>query len=167
MLKKKVCLVGSFGVGKTSLVARFVNGVFSDKYLTTIGVKIDKKSVSLDGVEVSLMLWDMAGEDRFERLRASYLRGASGLVYVADGTRGETLDSAVEYAGRIAEEGGASSTVVLVNKCDLATEWEVGDTAAMAERLGGVPAFATSAKTGENVEAAFTRLTELMLDADG
>jgi nucleoside-triphosphatase THEP1 len=63
MIQKKVCMVGTSGVGKTSLVAKFVHSIFSDKYLTAVGVKIDKKTVTVDGNEVMLMIWDLAGDD--------------------------------------------------------------------------------------------------------
>ncbi len=62
MLKKKICMLGYFGVGKTSLVSRFVRSMFADRYQTTVGVKIDKKVLSVDGRDVTLMLWDLAGE---------------------------------------------------------------------------------------------------------
>ena len=87
MLKKKICMVGQFGVGKTSLVRRFVHSIFDDRYLTTIGVKIDRKDVSIDGQALTLMLWDMAGEDDLAELNVSHLRGASGYILVADGCR--------------------------------------------------------------------------------
>ena len=94
-LKKKICLLGSFGVGKTSLVARFVHSLFSDKYHTTVGVKIDKKTVDLGDRAVNLILWDVAGEDDISTLRMSYLRGSAGYVLVADGTRPSTLEVAL------------------------------------------------------------------------
>ena len=87
MIQKKICMIGASGVGKTSLIAKFVHSMFSDKYLTTVGVKIDKKTVSVDGAEVMLMIWDLAGDDDFQRLQISYLRGTSGYLLVADGTR--------------------------------------------------------------------------------
>ena len=167
MVKKKVCLVGSFAVGKTSLVSRFVQGVFSDKYLTTIGVKIDKRVVSTGAGEVSLMLWDMAGEERFSHLRTSYLRGASGLIYVADGTRADTLEQATEYAERVAETEPDTPAVMLVNKADLESEWDVGGESEIAAKAGDIPFFTTSAKTGDNVEEAFVTLCERMLSNDG
>jgi small GTP-binding protein len=89
MIQKKVCLLGTSGVGKTSLVAQFVHSMFSDKYLTTVGVKIDKKSMAVDGTEVTLVIWDLAGDDDFQRLQISYLRGTSGYLLVADGTRAQ------------------------------------------------------------------------------
>jgi len=99
MIQKKVCMVGTSGVGKTSLVAKFVHSMFSDKYLTTVGVKIDKKTVAVDGNEVMLMIWDLAGDDDYQRLQTSYLRGTSGYLLVADGTRQITLDQAIEIQG--------------------------------------------------------------------
>src|SRR3954466_4382529 len=101
MIQKKVCMIGKSGVGKTSLVAQFVHSMFSDKYLTTVGVKVDKKSVTIDGTEVTLVIWDLAGDDDFQRLQTSYLRGTSGYVLVADGTRRITLDQALEVQTRV------------------------------------------------------------------
>ena len=86
-LKKKICLIGAFAVGKTSLVRRFVHSIFSEKYHTTVGVMIDKKQVNVNGLPVDLIIWDLHGEDDFQSVRMSYLRGASGCFYVADGTR--------------------------------------------------------------------------------
>ena len=95
MIQKKICLLGGFGVGKTSLVSRYVHSIFSDKYLTTVGVKIDKKSVTLDGTVVDLVIWDIYGQDDYQKVRMSYLRGAAGYLLVADGTRRSTLDTAL------------------------------------------------------------------------
>lgn len=77
--QKKICLVGAFATGKTSLVSRFVKSIYSDIYHSTVGVKIDKKVVKLKQQEVSLILWDIHGEDEFQRVQMSYLRGASGI----------------------------------------------------------------------------------------
>jgi len=74
---------------------------FSDKYLTTVGVKIDKKTVAVDGNEVMLMIWDLAGDDDYQRLQTSYLRGTSGYLLVADGIRQITLDQAIEIQARV------------------------------------------------------------------
>ena len=94
MMQKKVCMVGLFATGKTSMVQRFVHSRFSDRYLSTVGVKIDRKEVEVDGAAVTFMLWDLAGRDGFEDITPSYLRGSHGILYVADGTRPETWDSA-------------------------------------------------------------------------
>ena len=86
MLQKKICMLGSFSVGKTSLVRRFVESIFSEAYHTSIGVKVDKKVVRVDDEDVTLVLWDIHGEDVYQKIRMSYLRGMSGYLLVADGT---------------------------------------------------------------------------------
>lgn len=163
MIQKKICLLGGFGVGKTSLVSQFVHSIFSEKYLTTIGVKIDKKSLAVDGTDVELVIWDIYGQDDFQKLRTSYLRGASGYLLVADGTRRATLDTAVDVQ-RLAEEAlGRAPFILALNKADLRAQWEVDD-AAVDERTGaGWQVVETSAKTGDSVEGAFSSLARAML----
>ena len=125
MLHKKICMLGSFAVGKTSLILRFVESIFSDRYLTTVGVKIDKKIVSVDGQDVTLILWDLYGEDEFQKMRMSYLRGASGYLLVADGTRSASLDKALSIQQEAEKIFGATPFVVALNKCDLTEQWEI------------------------------------------
>src|ERR1035438_4208896 len=107
MLKKKICMLGSFGVGKTSLVARFVHSMFADKYHTTVGVKIDKKVLDVDGQEVTLMLWDMAGEEGGAPVKLNQVKDAAGYLLVIDGTRAKTLDIAKSIRQRVETEIGA------------------------------------------------------------
>src|SRR4051812_5438983 len=106
MEQRKICMIGAFAVGKTSLVHRFCKGIFTDRYLTTVGVKIDTAQVETSGGAVSLILWDLAGEDAFHSVQLSYLTGAHGLVYVADITRPGTLDVALGLRQRIEESMG-------------------------------------------------------------
>ena len=80
MLEKKICMLGTLAVGKTSLVRRFIEGIYSESYQTSIGVKVDKKSVREAGQEVKLVLWDIFGEDRFQKVQASYWRGMFGYL---------------------------------------------------------------------------------------
>ena len=162
MIQKKVCMIGTSGVGKTSLVAKFVHSIFSDKYLTTVGVKIDKKTVAVDGNEVMLMIWDLAGDDDYQRLQTSYLRGTSGYLLVADGTRLITLDQAIEIQGRVTETTGPVPFLVALNKADLGSQWEINDSriADLDERRW--KHFKTSAKDGAGVEEAFVELGRLM-----
>lgn len=165
MMQKKICMLGSFAVGKTSLVRRFVDSIYSDAYQTTIGVKIDKKVVQLDGQEVTLVLWDLYGEDDFQKMRWSYFRGAAGYLLVADGTRPATLTKALEQEERVRNEVGPIPFVFLINKCDLAAEWELDPS--LEAQLVARPwkVLRSSAKTGENVEKAFLQLTQEMLDS--
>src|SRR6478672_9470880 len=116
MIRKKICMVGLYGVGKTSLVKRYVESIFDERYHTTIGVKIDKKDVVVDGRDVSLAIWDMAGEDEIAQVRLSHLRGASGYLLVADGTRRASVDKALELRSRIEQQTGALPFVLVVNK---------------------------------------------------
>ena len=166
MTQKKICMLGSFSVGKTSLVARYVSSVFSEKYLTTVGVKIDKKTVVVDGVDLALLLWDIYGEDDFQKLRMSYLRGASGYLLVVDGTRRATLDVALGLEEKVRTEVGSIPFVVCLNKADLKAEWEIDrDVLAARAGAGGWSVVETSARLGTGVDEAFTLLTRRMLEA--
>ena len=108
MIQKKICMLGGFAVGKTSLVARYVTSLFSEKYLSTVGVKIDKKQVSVDGQDVTLMLWDIYGQDEFQTVQTSQLRGMSGYLLVVDGTRRATLETARLMQQKATEAAGCS-----------------------------------------------------------
>lgn len=158
MIKKKVCLVGAYAVGKTSLVSRFVSGIFSEDYLTTVGVKIDRREVEVDGRKVLLMVWDLAGRDEFQSVRKSYLQGAAGIVYVADGTRRETLDAVREEMTEIAARFPGTPGVLLLNKRDLVDEWELDEESLAEFRDEDLLVMETSAKTGERVAEAFAHL---------
>jgi small GTP-binding protein len=161
MLKKKICMVGQFGVGKTSLVRRFVDSIFDERYHTTIGVKIDRKDVTVGSAPATLMLWDTAGEDDLAPLKISHLRGASGYILVVDGCRASSLAKAIELQQRISAELGPLPFVLVLNKADLRDQWEVQD-AAVAER--GWPTFETSAKAGSGVEEMFLALAGKLLN---
>ncbi len=163
MIQKKVCMLGGFAVGKTSLVARFVQSIYSDTYHTTIGVKIDKKVVSVDGVELSCVLWDIAGEDEFHTVAPSYMRGMSGYLLVVDGTRRSTLDTARELKTRAERVVGSAPFVLVANKLDLVDDWELDEDTLAELRTDGWTVLRTSAKTGENVEEAFHILAREIL----
>ena len=158
MIQKKICMLGGFAVGKTSMVQRFVSSMFSEKYLTTVGVKIDKKVIDVSGRAVTLMLWDLAGEDEFQKIQTSYLRGAAGYLLVADGTRRNMLEAAFEIQERIEVEIGPVPFVLALNKADLKAEWELEDEDYSRLDELGWTSLETSAKTGEGVEEAFASL---------
>ena len=163
MTKLKICMLGAFAVGKTSLVRRYVHSVFDEKYQTTLGVKIDQKSLSLDDREVELILWDLAGEDEFIKVRSSYLRGSAGAVLVADGTRGETLETVFELKEKLEAEVGEVPVVLLINKSDLADNWNIDAYRLQMLRDSGWPVLETSALNSENVEQAFESLAKNIL----
>lgn len=163
VLQKKVCLLGSFAVGKTSLVSRFVKGIFSDKYLSTMGVKIDRKSLQLDDVTVNMMLWDIHGEESNKKVPAAYMRGSAAYLLVIDGTRMASVDAARELHARIKAEVGDVPFVVLLNKVDLQDEWQLSDTDLSTMRDDGWECYKTSALSGENVEEAFSCLARQLI----
>ena len=163
MLQKKVCMLGAFGVGKTSLVRRYVQSIFSDTYLTTVGVKIDKKTLTVGNESVILLLWDIAGEDDVSPIRMTYLRGAAGYLLVADGTRAETLDVAADIQSRVKSEIGTVPFLVLLNKADLQESWDLAQEPVDRLADAGWKFIRTSAKTGEGIEEAFQELANRMV----
>lgn len=158
MIQKKICMLGGFAVGKTSLVRRFVRSIFSDKYHSTVGVKIDKKVVESGRGEINLILWDLAGDDPFQSLQLTYLRGASGYLFVADVTRRDTLDKALELKRLAEREYGPVPSVLVVNKTDLHASWDLEPGALDELRRAGWDVVETSAKSGAGVEEAFMLL---------
>ena len=163
LLLKKVCMIGSFAVGKTSLVRRFVEGYFSDDYQTNIGVKLSNKQVRVGDHEIKMTLWDIYGEDDFQKMRWSYVQGSAGYLLVADGTRAATLHKAEELEARLRGEVGVIPFVFLINKSDRKEEWELEAEFEQGLIARGWDVLHTSAKSGEGVEEAFAKLTEKML----
>ncbi|RBP49256.1 Rab family GTPase [Arenicella xantha] len=155
MSKLKICMVGDFSVGKTSLTQKFVNNVFSEKYLTTIGVKIDTASVG----DTKLIVWDVAGRDSLSPINSSYLVGASGVVLVGDGTRPHTIEDLFEIWQTVTRRIGDVPVVVALNKADL-DEWQVDDELTDTLVNNGWQVFNTSAKDGANVAELFQTLVD-------
>jgi len=162
-IKRKICMLGAFSVGKTSLVGQYVHSMFSEKYQTTVGVKIDKKTVQLDDNEVTFLIWDLHGEDKVQSVRETYLRGCAGYILVADGTREYTLKVAEQIREKVEASVGSIPFVLLVNKSDLMDSWEVREGACACLEDKGWTVMKSSAKTGENVERAFLFLAEKLV----
>jgi small GTP-binding protein len=161
MISRKVILTGSFGVGKTSLFNQFIYQKFDDKYLTTIGVKVNNKIVEANNQKVSMMVWDIAGEVSQDKVPVSYFLGASGIIYVMDLSRPLTfanIEADIQFLRDVAPNG---DILIIANKVDLVTPDQV---AAIAKDLPHAWDYATSAKTGENVEALFFDMANRLLD---
>jgi small GTP-binding protein len=165
VIQKKIVLLGAPGVGKTSLVRRFVQSLFDDTYLTTIGVKVDKKVLQAGGQDVTLMLWDVAGTEEHFSVPPSYVRGAAGYLLVVDGTRPATLGAALDLVGQLRKELATLPAVLVLNKADLVDAWAV-DEASVTATGWGQPVLRASAKTGTAVEQAFTLLADSLLGSD-
>ena len=163
MLQKKICMLGSFAVGKTSLVRRFVESIYSDVYQTTVGVKIDKKNLKVGNKEVSLVLWDLYGDDDYQKMRWTYLRGASGYLLVADGTRKATLEKAFQLEQKVREKVGVIPFVFVINKSDLLRDWDLDSAIESQMAAQGWSVLRSSAKTGEGVEESFSLLAQKVL----
>ncbi len=169
MVKAKICLVGDEAVGKTSLIQRFVHGIFDQTYIRTLGAVPAKKTVDLadvggQAVRVDFTILDIMGKLTFLRLfQEAYFHGARGILAVADITRKSTLVNLDEWIASVRSVSGALPTVIVINKTDLATAAEYG-TAEIEEvaKASGSAYYLTSAKTGDNVEKAFGRLATLI-----
>ena len=163
MLQKKICMLGAFAVGKTSLVARFVKSIFSEKYLTTVGVKIDKKLVRVGNEDINLILWDLAGEDEFVQLQTSYLKGSAGYILVADGTRSDTITKSFTLQLKAEQAIGNVPFTLVINKVDLQSQWEMDETMLRSPREHGWTIQYTSARTGEGIENLFQQLAARLI----
>lgn len=161
MTSKKVILAGSFGVGKTSLFNQFIFNKFDDKYLTTIGVKVNKKVVDINGRQLSILLWDIAGEVSQDKVPVTYFLGASGVIYVFDLSRPTTFKNIAEDIEYLSGVLNGGVIRVVGNKKDLVSDEKLEQIKAELEIPFDI---ATSAKTGENVEELFFEMGKSLLD---
>jgi len=162
MLYKKICVIGAPAVGKTSLVSRFVRNFFTDRYLSTIGVRVDRRSLVVEGRELCMLIWDLAGSFELGPTGSSYLRGAAGYLLVVDGTRRESVLEALHLQEEARLLLGPTPSVVVINKLDCQDQWSVRDSD-LAAFHSGPPLVFASAKSGEGVHDAFRGLAELVL----
>lgn len=165
-MKVKICLVGEGAVGKTCLIRRFVHDQFDDRYISTLGAKVSKKELLVDGeqggLDVDMTIWDIMGEKGFrELLKEAYFHGAQGVLAVLDLTRKETLSELHDWIAAVVKVTGNIPVEILANKVDLKDQMAVTeqDVAGMA-KAHGAPYLLTSAKTGQNVEAGFANLAK-------
>ncbi len=164
MYYKKVCILGACGVGKSSLIHRFQSGNFSEAYHTDAGAKIEKMIVDVDRDKVQLMLWDIQGEDQISHRFLNYLKGASAIIYVVDGTRLETLATAIDFR-RESESyfADVKPSIMLFNKSDLAQQWEISPGMISDAESGGIFALLTSCREGSGVNTAFNLISRVMM----
>ncbi len=158
MIQKRISMLGAFAAGKTSLVERFVKGNYTAKYQTTVGVKLSWKAVKAGDLEIKLIIWDLAGEDEFQKVKVSNLHGSHGYLLVADGTRSSTVETARILQQRTQETIGAVPFTLILNKADLTEEWEVDDRAVNELTSAGWEVIRSSALTGVGVEEAFASI---------
>jgi len=160
---KKICLIGRFAVGKTSLVKQFIEKQFGEKYKTTVGVSIATKKLFIENKEISLVIWDIAGFEQ-DGHYAHYMRGVHGIIWVVDGTEPESFEI-IDTINNSLPEIKQVPSVCFINKCDLLDEWIIKESEVATLKEFNYAVYKTSAKTGENVENGFTKLASLLLNS--
>ncbi|MDF0551892.1 Rab family GTPase [Kamptonema sp. UHCC 0994] len=172
-ISKKMCMVGDFGVGKTSLIRRFVDRQFSDQYLSTVGVKISRRNIELLGVkqqekqDVQLLIWDLEGHTKFKAIAPSYLQGSSGALVVADVSRPETIERLIEHIQLFSSVNPKGNIIIALNKLDLVDEEKLAKMVEIAEATAPdkvLATYTTSAKTGKDVDDIFHKLAYKMVE---
>jgi len=166
---KKVVLLGDGGVGKTSLIARYVVNKFDDKYIATIGTKVSRKDIQVVKpnliINLRMMIWDILGQKEYSKIRSASISGAQGLILVGDLSRMETVKSLEDFWLReVRNVVGQIPTAIVGNKLDLtdSDSMSVAQVESVGQKLG-YPTFLCSAKTGENVEALFQSLGDMLV----
>ena len=160
MIAKKVLLVGSFGVGKTSLIKRFVTNKFSQEYISTIGVRVSTKIILLENTEIKLLIWDIAGTNGNDKIPKAYFLGASAVLYVFDVSREATYKNIEERITEVLKLSGQTKMMLIGNKKDLLTTAELQ----LVKDTIPIPVdFITSAKEDGNVNEVFNLLASIAL----
>ena len=173
VISKKVCLIGDFSVGKTSLIRRFVDRQFSDRYLSTVGVKISRKLIDCSSnnsgkkIQLQLLIWDIEGRTKFKSIAPTYLQGAKGVIVVADVNRQETVARIQDHIDLFASVNKRGfKSIIAFNKSDT-IESEKLEKILQQNQFSDSPqmidTYATSAKTGKNVDIIFEKLARSII----
>jgi len=160
---RKVCLLGDGGVGKTSLIGRYVLDQFSDEYIMSFGTKVSKKVIEYEDVQLTLMIWDVLGQKSQKSLHAAYYNGANGALLVCDNTREETLLHLSMWKQDLEAVTGPVPIMPIVNKADLKSTLSLDHISKVKGSIGHEFLF-TSAKTGNGVQAAFESLGRMVME---
>jgi small GTP-binding protein len=172
-ISKKMCMIGDFGVGKTSLIRRFVDRQFSDQYLSTVGVKISSKIITLENIKqqenvtAKLLIWDLEGHTKFKGIAPTYLQGSGGVLIVADVSRTETVERISEHVKLFSSVNPKGSIIVALNKVDLIDEEKLALLVVISHSIGQdkvIAVYTTSAKTGKDVDEIFHKLAYTMVE---
>lgn len=164
MISRKLCMIGDFGVGKTSLIRRYVDRQFSDQYLSTVGVKISRKL--MNDPPLQLLIWDIEGSTKFKAIAPAYLQGAKGAIVVADVTRPETIEHVSEHVDHFLTINPQSFVAIALNKADLLKDEQVDElieSIQLANSPQVIVTRSTSAKTGASVDQVFELLSQYLI----
>ncbi|PSB19366.1 GTP-binding protein [filamentous cyanobacterium Phorm 46] len=166
-------MIGDFGVGKTSLIRRFVDRQFSDEYLSTVGVKISSKIITLENIKqqanltAKLLIWDLEGHTKFKGIAPTYLQGASGVLIVADVSRTETVERISEHIKLFSSVNPKGLIIIALNKIDLIDEEKLALLVEISHAIAKdkvIAVYTTSAKTGQDVDEIFHKLAYTMVE---
>ena len=158
-------MLGSFAVGKTSLVRRFVSGIYSEEYITTIGARVEKKPMTLEDQPLNLLVWDLNGEDKFQKLNMDYILGSDGYLLVIDKTRPASLQVAHTLHQKAQLVVGEIPFILVVNKSDLPDSWDSQQKELDQLKEQGWIIMNTSAKTGTGVDEVFDTLAGMIMQS--
>lgn len=158
--QKKIVLMGNFSVGKTSLIRRYVDNSFSDKYISTIGVKISKKKITIDDEELLLLIWDIEGAlDKIKRINKTYIKGANAAIIVTDVTSTDIEQTVKMHLSDLFSVNREIPVVIAFNKIDKDKNFQM-DITNLKDRYPSIAdSFLTSAKDDLNVSAMFELLS--------
>jgi len=160
---KKICMLGDFAVGKTSMIRRYVLDEFDDRYITTLGTKITKKNLKIDGRDLTFQIWDIVGNVKFSKIQAQYYLGSDGAFIIFDVTRRDTFDNITKWADMFLEVAPKAKLLLIANKADLDATYDFQVMMEEVAKKYNASFCTTSAKTGERVEAAFSTLGKSIL----
>ncbi len=160
---RKICLLGDGAVGKTSLIRRYVFDMFNDEYIMTIGTKVSKKNMKLEGKELTLMIWDILGQKEHSNLHSAYYKGAAGAIVVCDFTNKKSMEHLTRWVDDFRAVAGDAPLVIAVNKQDIEKKAYLFEEAKEIADNYGAPAIPTSAKSGKNVELLFKTIGERVI----
>lgn len=167
----KVVILGDAAVGKTSLISQFVEGSFNEDYKPTLGANIVRKDVNLEKARVRLIMWDLAGQEKYRVVRSMYFQGCEGALLVYDVTRYNTFDSINskwlrDFKKYVKKKG---AYVLIGNKTDLKDQRAIPAERGreLATKIKASNFIETSAKLGENIEEAFSLLVTQILSNHG
>lgn len=163
---KKIVMLGDGGVGKTSLVKRFKTGQFNPAYLITLGASITKKEIDFDHCLVTLAIWDIGGQEMFQKVHSKYFIGSEGALAVCDVTDFTSFQNLSNWIKSFRKVVGDKPVIFLANKIDLKDQKVTEhDISALSAKFSNSQFILTSARNGTNTNEAFSNIARLILDS--
>ena len=157
----KIIILGDSNVGKTSLLLSYTDNYFPDSHIATIGIDYKIKTLTINGVQLKLQIWDTSGQERFRSMTHTFLKTANGIVFAYDITNKKSFEGIKDWIKDAENNGAGFEKILIGNKCDLEGKREVSKD--MLDKFGNkkkIKTFETSAKTNINVTDSFDYLAK-------